>query len=259
MNIGIIGTGNLGKAIIDCMIKNNINITASNRTPTTYRGIRITSDNKKTAEDSDIIILTVKPKSMEEVLKDIKDHTGGKLILTFAAGLKINYYIKRIHREAKFVRVMTNLAIKNSTGISAYTLSKTCTGKDKLAAEKILSYLGKHTEVKDERMLDVITGISGSAIAYFIRIMDIFQESGIKHGIDKKQSRKIIIETMKGSLSLMENTDQENSQLISQIASKGGTTQEGLKELQEKNMEEILNNTIEKTIEKCRTIGDKYE
>ncbi len=227
MKIGIIGAGNLGKAIIDCMQKNNQELTASSRTPSTYRNIDITANNKKLAEESDIIILTVKPNTMQEVLNEIKTHTKDKLIMTFAAGLKISFYEKRTAPQARIVRVMTNLAIKNQKGMSAYTLSKTCTGQDRNTTEKLLSYLGKHTEVEQEDMLDIITGVSGSAIAYFIKIMDIFRESAAKHGIPKKQAKEIIMETVKGSLSLMENTDQNSNQLISSIASKGGTTEQG--------------------------------
>ncbi len=259
MKIGIIGAGNLGKAIIDSMQKNNIPIMATSRTPHTYKNTEITSNNNKLAKESDIIIMAIKPQSMEEALNEIKSHTKNKLIITFAAGLKISFYEKRTAPEAKIVRAMTNLAIKNQKGISAYTLSKTCTEQDRNTTEKLLSCLGKHTEIEQEDMLDVITGVSGSGIAYFIKIMDIFQESATKHGLDKKQAKEIIMETVKGSLNLMENTDQSNNQLISHIASKGGTTEQGLKELKERDLEKILNNTIEKTIEKCKTIGDNNE
>ena len=259
MKIGIIGAGNLGKAIIDCMQKNNIPIMATGRTPSTYRNTEITADNKKLAEESGIIILAVKPNTMEEVLKEIKTHTKDKLIITFAAGLKISFYEKRTASDARIVRAMTNLAIKNQKGMSAYILSGTCTEQDKNTTEKLLSYLGKHTEVEQEDMLDVITGVSGSAIAYFIKIMDIFRQSAAKHGIPKNQAKEIIMETVKGSLSLMENTGQNSNQLISSIASKGGTTEQGLKELKERDLENILSSTIEKTIEKCRQVGDNYD
>ena len=259
MKLGIIGAGHLGKAIIDSMQKNNIPIMAASRTPSTYKNTEITSDNKKLAKESGIIILTVKPDSMQEVLNEIKDNTKNKLIITFAAGLKMSFYEKRTAPEAKIVRAMTNLAIKNQKGMSAYTLSNTCTGQDKNTTEKLLSYLGSYTQAEHEDMLDVITGVSGSGIAYFIKIMDIFQESAEKHGIGKTQAKNIIIETVKGALCLMENTDQTSSQLLDSIASKGGTTEQGLKELKERDLEDILISTIEKTIEKCRTIGDEHD
>ncbi|MFH1432720.1 MAG: pyrroline-5-carboxylate reductase [archaeon] len=257
MKLGIIGTGNLGKPIIDRMIENNIHIMASSRTPATYRGLEITSDNSRLAKESEIIILAVKPQSMDEVLEEIKDNVKDKLIITFAAGLKISYYEKRT--GARIARVMTNIAVRYGKGISAYTLSKTCTGQDNKEVEKILRCLGKSIRTEDENALDVITGVSGSGIAYFIKIMDIFQKSAIQHGIEAKQAKTVITQTVKGALAMMENTGQTNDKLIREVASKGGTTEQGLKELEEKEIEKILDGTIKRTIEKCRSIGDAYD
>lgn len=257
MKIGIIGTGNLGKSILDCMIENNIPLAASNTEPSAYRGIKIMKDNVRLANQSDIIILAVKPQSMDEVLKEISGNVKNKLIITFAAGLKIGYYQKRI--DAKIARVMTNLAIRYGKGVSAYILSKNCTQEDRQKTEKILFCLGKCIEIEDEDILDIVTGVSGSGIAYFIKIMDIFERTGIKHGMDKKQAKTLVIETVKGAIAMMENTDETNEALIKKVASKGGTTEQGLKELDEKNIDMILSDTIKKTIDKCKAIGDTYD
>lgn len=255
MKVGIIGAGNIGKAIIDRIAGNDVNILVSGKNEEAYKGIRITADNKKVAQNSDAIILAVKPRSMSGILKQIKGYVNAKLVISVAAGLKIQFFESKL--DAKIVRVMTNLAIKNGQGVSVYKLGNSCNLEDKKIVERILGHLGKCIEVNDENLLDVVTGISGSGIAYFIRIIDIFVESAESYGMDKKMAQDIILETVKGALSLMENGGHNHKGMICGIASKGGTTEQGLKELEEKDLDGILRGAITKTIEKCKLMGDK--
>ena len=99
-----------------------------------------------------------------------------------------------------------------------------------------------------------MTGISGSGIAYLIKIINVFIESAESFGMDKETAQKIILETVKGALSLI-----EDSESINCIASKGGTTEEGLKEFEERDLDGILKKVIIKTIDKCKLIGGQNE
>lgn len=257
--IGIIGAGNLGKALICRIQKTGISVIASSRTPSVYSDIEIILDNKKIAQDADIIILTVKPSIIGHVLEDIKDKTKGKLIISFAAGLKISSYESILGSSAKIVRSMTNLAVTTGNGLTAYTFSSGCTDVDKHAAKNVLQSLGASFEVRSEDHLDVITGVSGSGIAYMIRIMDIFENAAIERGLSESDAKTIVRETLNGALSLTGEKGAKNKDIIAKIASKGGTTEQGLNCLEQGRLEEILTSAIEKTIDKCKTIGDSHE
>ncbi len=257
--IGIIGAGNLGKALISCMQKNRIHVIISSRTPSIYSNLEIISDNKKIARDADIIILTVKPSIIGDVLEEIKDNAKNKLIISFAAGLKISSYESILGSSAKIVRSMTNLAVTAGKGLTAYAFSSGSTQEDKHASKNILQTLGASFEVRSEDHLDVVTGVSGSGIAYMIRIMDIFENAAIVRGLSESDAKTIVRETLSGALSLTGESGAKNKDLIAKIASKGGTTEQGLNCLEQSRLEEILTSAIEKTIDKCKTIGDSYE
>lgn len=257
--IGIIGAGNLGKALITCMQKNSIHVIASSRTPSIYNNLQITEDNKKLARESDIIILTVKPSTIGNVLEEIKENAKNKLIISFAAGLRLSYYESRLGPGAKIVRSMTNLALINNEGLTAYAFSRSCTHEDKETSITLLKSLGLSLEVQNEDHLDVITGVSGSGIAYIIRIMDIFENAAVARGLSVSDAKTIVRETMKGALSLTEESGSKNKDTIGKIASKGGTTEQGLNCLEQNHLEEILASAIEKTIDKCKIMGESHE
>jgi len=254
MKLGIIGAGNLGKAIIDQMMENEIETMAGDINEGAYKGIKIIADNKKVAQNSDVIILAVKPQSMSDVLTEIMDCVSDKLIISFAAGLKIKFFESKLN--ANIVRAMTNIAIRNRQGVTVYKLGNSCSIEDKGITEEILNYLGKCIEVDDEDLLDIVTGISGSGIAYFIRIIDVFIEFAKSQGMDEKIAKRVIIETVRGALSLMEDNGYTTHEIISSIASKGGTTEQGLKELEERDLDETLRAVLSKTIEKCKEISN---
>jgi len=115
---------------------------------------------------------------------------------------------------------MTNLAIADSKGLTAYTFAGGCTEIDRLEAKKVLSLLGASLEVRNEDHLDVVTGVSGSGIAYIIHIMDIFEKAAIAKGLSESDAKTIVRETLVGALSLTEVSGKKNKDIIAKIASK---------------------------------------
>lgn len=258
MIIGIIGTGRLGEAIIDGLSGSGTMIMASGRRNRMYNGIEIITDNRKVAKNSDVIIIAVKPHMADNVLNEIRDSiTNEKIVVSIAAGLRIKFFESRVN--ARVVRAMTNIAVKNRCGLSAYKLGGTCTGKDRETMEKVFGLLGKVIEVDDENDLDNITGISGSGIAYLVRIISIFARVAEAHGLNRKTARKVSNETVKGAISLIENSEDEYEIIINRVITKGGTTEQGINELEKQGLDETLGIVIGKAIEKCKDIGDENE
>ena len=254
MRIGLIGSGNLGKSIINALTYHNITPLVSDAVKGEYRGITIGTDNIYVIKNSDLIILCVKPQVMEFVLEEIKNDLKEKLTITFAAGLPLEFYESR--SNARFVRVMTNMALKYSQGVNIYKLGKNSVARDKEIVEKVINCFGYVLETDDESLIDTVTGVSGSGIAYFIKIIDVFVKSAQKYDLSEDESKKIVYETVKGAVRLMESGEPADS-IISKIASKGGTTEQGLKEIDERGLSNILESTVKKTIEKCKSLGSK--
>ena len=253
MKLGIIGAGNLGKAIISALKEENIQIKASSLHPQQYEGISIITDNKSIAKASDIIILAVKPKDIPRVIGEIKEESRNKLVLSFAAGITLEFLESRLN--SRIARVMTNLAVKKKKGISVYKTGKSCNHQDKAIIEGILSRLGKCIEVKEEKIIDTATAVSGSGLAYFIEIISIFIASTESYTNNKELSRLLVLETIKGATALIEESPGDYKGIITSIASKGGTTEEGLKAMKAKGLSQIIKCVLDKTIDKCRKIG----
>lgn len=257
MRIAIIGAGVMGKAIIDALKPTDFEIIASNRHGGQYNGISIGKDNKAAAAQADAVFLCVKPQIMDEVLNEIKDDVRGKLVITIAAGLKITFYEKRA--DARFVRVMTNLAVRDGQGISLYFLGSKCTKEDKTVISELLNPLGEHIQVQDEKMLSIATGTSGSAIAYLLRVAGVFVDAAKEKGMPKTTAEQLVTKTLIGAASLMETGSYDSEALVMQIASKGGTTEQGLRVLQENNLKGILQKVIDATISKSEKMGEENE
>ncbi|MBN2102067.1 MAG: NAD(P)-binding domain-containing protein [Candidatus Aenigmarchaeota archaeon] len=251
MRIGIIGAGKIGTGIIDAIKGKGFDFIASSKTAKAYKGVFISDDNKMTAEDSDIILICVKPDKAKEVLDEIKDEAKRKIIMTFAAGLPIKFYTDIA--DVKVVRVMTTLALRNNKGAGAYVFSSGFSESEKNEVRRILEALGEYIELSGESILPVVTAISGSGIAYLTKIFDIFIKEGISRGLTKEQSEKLIIGTIKGSLSMMEETQPE--QIVKQIAVPGGTTEQGLLALEDGKLEEVLKDAFDRTIKRAEEIG----
>ena len=248
MKLAIIGAGNIGKALIERLSKYNLQV--SSGTPGEHNGISIISNNLEVAQNSDIILLAVKPQVVLEIMQEIKPALENKLLITFAAGIPIQGY-----NHSRTIRIMPTLAIKTGKGFCGFSLSKECSKEDQENLKTILSHLGESLEV-EESLLDVITGISGSGIAYFLEVMDIFIKTGIEKGLEENQAKKIVQETVKGSLSMLESQSAQDA--INSIACKGGTTKKGLQELKDNKIEKIFQETINKTITACQSLRDKH-
>lgn len=257
LKIGVIGIGTMGQAILSRLLGSNsdFEILASSKKRGYFRGIKISSDNQEIAKKSNIIILAVKPQSLEKVIDDIRSEINErKLLISIIAGRRIDFFETNLNCR-RVVRVMPNLAIKTGDSLSVFKLSDSCNDEDRKTTEKILDCFGGHLEVFDENLLDVTTAISGSGIAYFLKIISIFTKSATESGMDEKLAEELVVSTVLGASKLIENTDISYGGLINLVASKGGTTEAGLKQLEENNFEEILNETINKTVEKCKKLG----
>jgi len=250
MKVGLIGAGNMGKALIDGLVdEKDIEIRASNLEAETYKGVQIESGaNKKICSWADIIILAVKPKFMSEVIGEVKEMLQEKIVITVAAILDIHYYQEQ--GIEKIIRYMPNVAVGKQAGVIGFCASKACSAEEKKTAFRLAERLGYCVAVKEEH-LDTIVALSGSGIAYLTHILGLFIEEGKKAGLSSEESTQIIIETVKGSSTLLSRGEEAQS-ICSRVATKGGITEQGLKLMQEEGLDEIIKNVSKKTIDACK-------
>jgi pyrroline-5-carboxylate reductase len=242
--IGIIGAGNMGraialrigaKAIVSDIVKSNLSALKNKR-------IKKTGDNVKLATISKTIILAVKPRDILMVLKQIKPYSGGKLIISIAAGVRTSAMEKIIGR-ARVVRVMPNMPAQAGKGISAISSGRFASKKDISTARSIFLKLGEVVEVK-ESLMDAVTAVSGSGPAYYFLLTDLLEKAGVKAGLNRELARKLAMATFVGSAGTIALDIGSMRDFVKKVASKGGTTEAALNVFKKKNLESIIEQAV---------------
>ena len=252
--IGFIGAGNMGEAMINGLLESGLceptQIWASDvrearlsQLKDNYR-INITVDNTEILDEADIVILAVKPQDMDELLKRLSStfpHTlkGVKLIISIAAG----YPIKRIEGHLypaldvnskgllPIVRVMPNTPALVLAGMAAMSGNEYAKASDLSQARAILEAIGQVIELQEED-LDAVTALSGSGPAYNFYVIESLVEAGTGLGLRPSHALSLTLETIKGSVRLVEKTGEAAASLRKKVTSKGGTTEAALNMLE---------------------------
>jgi len=258
--IGFIGGGNMAEAMIKGMLQSNIKdiIVSEPRAErrdyltNTYK-IKTTFDNKMTVKLSDIIILAVKPQNMEEVLDEIKESlTDDKLIISIAAGITLSYLNSKLNKS-KIIRVMPNTPALVQEGMSVLSMQECIHNKEMDVVRSIFMSIGK-VLVLPEKYMDAVTALSGSGPGFLAYFVESMIEGGIKVGLDKTIASELAIQTFIGTAKLLE-TGLQPTKLREMVTSPAGTTAEGLKVCEEKNLKDIIISVIEAATRRSKELG----
>ncbi|MCX7928017.1 MAG: pyrroline-5-carboxylate reductase [Candidatus Omnitrophica bacterium] len=257
--LGIIGYGTMGSAIGE-QLKARYPIYAFDKEPLRFKnieGITVTKNLEQIFSSCTTVFLAVKPQDFESLLSEIKDLVRGQLLVSIAAGVSTRYIENRI-RQVRVIRVMPNLAITVAAGMSCLTKGSNASNVDLSFIQGIFNRLGK-TLLIEERMMNQATAVSGSGPGFFFDLIrflpkDRWREFGFEQflpALEQAASKlgfglinaKLLSEaTVEGSLSLLDKAHKSPEILCMRVASRGGTTEAGLKVLSGdiKNLEKAV-------------------
>lgn len=248
-NIGIIGCGNMGKALIKGLISSRIISTSRLMafdkvvTNNTYIkrnfGIKIGRSSVDLVKHSDVIIIAVKPANLKEALLQIRDASRDKLIISIAAGITTKHIESVLGSKTGIIRVMPNTPALVGEGMSAISKGSFAKESDLKVAKSIFSSVGR-TIVIDEKLQDAVTAISGSGPAYFFYFKESMIEAAVKLGLERDLATALVMQTVKGSLQLLIETGKPAKTLREAVTSKRGTTEAALKVFFNKGFKEII-------------------
>lgn len=201
----------------------------------------------KAVEDSDYVVLAVKPAALPEVLQEIKsaDSFSEKTYISIAAGYTIEN-IEQILGSVKIIRVMPNLCLKAGEGMTVVCANSECTKTETDMAQKIFGSCGKTAIVK-ESLIDACTAINGSGPAYVFMFMEAMADAAVKHGIDRQTAYLLAGQTVLGSAKLMMDSGIHPGELKDMVCSPGGTTIEAVAALEEAG----LRNAVIYAVDAC--------
>lgn len=243
MIIGFLGAGVMARALAKGLVENQVLPAASLicSAPTLrdgqpfldlFPGSRWTADNAEVMTASAVTILAIKPQVFPDAMESLRPVSGGKLVLSIAAGMTIAKIKGWLDPSARVVRAMPNTPMQIGLGASVYDGDAGVTSKDYKLVDRILSSAGKAWRV-EEAQIDSITALSGSGPAYVFHFMEALARGGIALGLPDKLARDLVLQTILGSAYLAGHTNLTPLALANQVKSPGGTTLAGCAVLDE--------------------------
>ena len=263
--IAVIGTGNMGKAIIQGLVSHSNDslnsITASTRTDQEAQniqeefGINLFTNNQLAAKNSDIIILAVKPYLLEEVITEIipiiSQHT---LIISIAAGFTIGQAEELLGGNQPFIRAMPNLAAQVGESMTGIVENSSCSDTDINDAITIFNAIGR-TEMVTEDLLHAVIGVSGSSPTLVFMLIQAMADSGVANGLTREQSLKLATQMVKGCATYLEQSDTHPEKLKDNVCTPGGTSIQMVLEAEKQNYRHTIQSAIQAGIDKSKELS----
>lgn len=269
MDIAIIGGGVMGEAIASGLISKGHTepgaITVSDIDESRLQilkeryGVRYVSDNRQAIENKDMVVLSIKPQAFNVVSDGLHGIFEKKqLVLSIIAGMRIETLSKQLGHDS-IVRVMPNNPAQIGEGISVWTATESVTLDQKELARTVLNALGKEIYVSDEKYIDMATAVSGSGPAYILLVMEALTEAAVHIGMPREMALELVMQTVLGTARFAESSGKPLAQLRNMVTSPGGTTAEGLLELEKGGLRASLIQAVIIAHQKIQTLGKEQK
>jgi pyrroline-5-carboxylate reductase len=264
--VGIIGAGNMGEVLIRGLIQSGkvkqADIIASDASPErleyiakTY-GIRTTASNVQLVESASIVIIAVKPQNIDDLLDELSSSSHEEhLFISIAAGITTEKLSKKMHHKSGIIRVMPNAPASVLAGIAALHPGRNISPADLQRAVSIFECVGRAVIIKNEALMDVVTGLSGSGPAFVFMLIESLSDAGVQLGISRKEASLLAAQTVYGAAKMLLETGKHPSELKDIVATPGGTTFAGLKSLEKGNFRSTIMDAVEAATVRSRELG----
>ena len=264
--IGVIGTGNMGRALVGGLINSGSsvpkNIVCSDIRERKLKSIEEEFDvptrdnNLDVARESEIIIYAVKPQIMAPVLKETGECLDmSKVIVSIAAGVPLAAIESCLGKELRVIRVMPNVPALVMEGASAIAAGKNALPEDLTLAKAIFDSVGQGIIIEEE-LMDAVTGLSGSGPAYIFMIIDALSDAGVKVGLSREDALFLSAQTVLGAAKLLMETNEHPGKLKDSVTSPGGTAIAGLHTLEGGGLRTTLINAVEAATIRSKELGE---
>jgi len=252
--VAILGAGNMGLAITDGILASEelgfcdiILVRRSVEKLSEYkdRGCTVTCDAVQASEQAEVLILAVKPQMMQELLSTIAPVCRGKLVISIAAGVKIES-IESMLPNCKVVRAMPNTPLTVGAGVTELCRGASVSDEDFAFAKKLFECSGACVECS-EKDINAFTALTSSAVAYFAAVEEAMckwaEKNGLSH-FDRQTLCDLISKTQEGTAKLLYEKKMPPAELIRAVASPKGTTERALLVFEEQDLEGIFDNAM---------------
>ena len=250
-NITFIGGGKMTNAMVSGILKSktytNKQITISDKNENKNKllqkkwNVKKNINNYDSVINSDIVILAVKPQSLDSVFYNLVG-IENKIFISVIAGIPLQKYKDNL-KNNKIVRVMPNTPSMIQKGISTWITKDLC-NNEKNIVKNILKSFGKEIYVENENIIDISTSISGTGPIYTYMLVESMIDSGIHLGLSRDKTKRLVYQTVLGSIEYLIESDIHPTILRNDITSPGGTTANALHILEKEGFRNTLSQAI---------------
>lgn len=218
-------------------------------------GISVSADNREVVRQGKLVILSVKPQSLKEVLSHLKGIVAeDQAVLSIVAGAKMESISVGIGHQA-VIRVMPNTPAQISKGMSVWTATPSVNSAYLETTRSILKTLGAELYVAEEKYIDMATALSASGPAYVFLFIESLVDAGVYLGMPREMARKLVLQTILGSTLLALETGRHTAELRDMVTSPGGTTAEALSILEEGGFRAVVLEAVAAAYDKAKSLG----
>ncbi len=263
--ISIIGCGTMGEAMVKGLLAKKIvapeQIIATNifkeqlAVLQARHGIRVTTDNAEAAEAGQVVVLSVKPQTLDKITLDLRGHLRRQdLLISIIAGVPIKQLSDGM-AHAAVVRSMPNTPAQIGQGIAVWTCTPEVTDLQKEQTRAILGSLGPEIFETDEKYLDMATAVSGSGPGYVFMIMEAMIDAAVHLGFSRRVAEQLVFQTIRGSVAYAEQSGKHVAELRNQVTSSAGTTAAALYHLEKGGLRTVISRGMWAAYERSVELG----
>ena len=221
-------------------------------------GATVLADNTELVNAAEVVVLSVKPQVLPTVAEEIAPAVGpDHLVVSIAPGITLAWLKERLSTD-RLVRVMPNTPALVGAGAAAYCRGAGADESDAALVEEMLSSVGLCAEV-EEKLMDAVTGLSGSGPAYAYLAIEALSDGGVKMGLARPVATRLAAQTVLGAAKMVLETGRHPGELKDQVATPGGTTIEGIHALERAGVRRAFMDAVEAAALKCRRLAELSE
>ena len=214
-------------------------------------GIRVGPANREAVAWADVVVLAVKPQMLPAVLSELGPILAHALVISIAAGVTIRTIAEQIAGAMRVVRAMPNVPALVREGMTALALGSAVSEDDSRLARRLFEVVGRVVLV-EERLMDAVTGLSGSGPAYIFQAIEALADGGVMMGLPRQTAELLAAQTVLGSAL---ESGVHPAQLKDRVASPGGTTIAGLHQLEQGGFRATLMAAVEAATIRSKELG----
>jgi pyrroline-5-carboxylate reductase len=266
VKIAFLGGGNMARALIGGLLAKGAEprtisvievLPAAREKLAAKHGVHTSGVPDAATLEADVLVLAVKPQDMKAALKGLSGKLGGKLVISIAAGVRLDALSRWLGGHRKLVRCMPNTPALIGAGIAALHALPEINPEERQRAETILRAVGEVVWVEEERLLDPVTALSASGPAYVFWFIEQLAASGEKLGLESETALKLAMQMVLGAAKLAAQSADSPGELRRQVTSKGGTTEAALKVFEQERLAEKIMKALQAASRRGEELGDE--